>query len=309
MTQGPEANFNCAACGKKFRWKPEIAGRKAKCTCGNVIDVPATLDAPPPDDLYDLAPSDEPPKRKSNPTPAQGVSVQSTAAPVATAQPTAMLGYASNKSKSRFDENYGSGGVTGNPFRDLYLPIALILVGTLVTVLEMMYFSGRKLGFTFAVPYVALYLVINLAILFAACLLAVKIMDMGFGPLGQGILKLSAISIAPAALAAIITYLLHDPFGMVGASISLGLYWGLFYYFFDLDGQEIMILTAIIWLFRTWGSFFIAALLLNMVIGHGTHFKSNSSRSNGGTTTRMVSPGGANQTNDDDDNEDAAPEN
>lgn len=37
-----ESKFNCSACGKEYRWKPELAGKKAKCKCGGVIAVPAT---------------------------------------------------------------------------------------------------------------------------------------------------------------------------------------------------------------------------------------------------------------------------
>ena len=36
-----EPKFNCSTCGKEYRWKPELAGKKAKCKCGNVIAVPA----------------------------------------------------------------------------------------------------------------------------------------------------------------------------------------------------------------------------------------------------------------------------
>ena len=35
-----EPKFNCSTCGKEYRWKPELAGKKAKCKCGNVIAVP-----------------------------------------------------------------------------------------------------------------------------------------------------------------------------------------------------------------------------------------------------------------------------
>ena len=40
-----EPKFNCSACGKEYRWKPELAGKKAKCKCGGVIAVPATAPA------------------------------------------------------------------------------------------------------------------------------------------------------------------------------------------------------------------------------------------------------------------------
>jgi hypothetical protein len=36
------AKFACPACGKEYAWKPELAGRKAKCKCGEPISVPAT---------------------------------------------------------------------------------------------------------------------------------------------------------------------------------------------------------------------------------------------------------------------------
>ena len=36
-----DPKFNCSTCGKEYRWKPELAGKKAKCKCGNVIAVPS----------------------------------------------------------------------------------------------------------------------------------------------------------------------------------------------------------------------------------------------------------------------------
>jgi hypothetical protein len=44
MSAVEEVGFSCAACGKQYRWKPEIAGKKVKCKCGNPLAVPA---APP----------------------------------------------------------------------------------------------------------------------------------------------------------------------------------------------------------------------------------------------------------------------
>ena len=37
---GPK--FKWAACGREFRWKPELAGKKAKCKCGAAVTVPST---------------------------------------------------------------------------------------------------------------------------------------------------------------------------------------------------------------------------------------------------------------------------
>lgn len=48
--------IHCPSCGKDYRFKPELAGRKVKCKCGQVIALPT--EAPATDDggLYDLAP-------------------------------------------------------------------------------------------------------------------------------------------------------------------------------------------------------------------------------------------------------------
>jgi hypothetical protein len=41
------ARFSCSACGREYPWKPELAGRSAKCKCGQVLHVPATAPAEP----------------------------------------------------------------------------------------------------------------------------------------------------------------------------------------------------------------------------------------------------------------------
>jgi hypothetical protein len=46
MSAVEEVGFSCAACGKQYRWKPEIAGKKVKCKCGNPLSVPATPPTP-----------------------------------------------------------------------------------------------------------------------------------------------------------------------------------------------------------------------------------------------------------------------
>jgi hypothetical protein len=35
------ATFSCDACGKQYPWKPELAGKKAKCKCGALLNIPA----------------------------------------------------------------------------------------------------------------------------------------------------------------------------------------------------------------------------------------------------------------------------
>ena len=51
-----DPKFICPACGKQYRWKPELAGRSAKCACGGKLVVPAE----PPGANNTLAPTPSP---------------------------------------------------------------------------------------------------------------------------------------------------------------------------------------------------------------------------------------------------------
>lgn len=66
--------FACESCGKQYPLKPEYAGRKVKCKCGQVLTVPA--DAEVDDGTYDIAepaaPAPQPPKPKPAANPAPG---------------------------------------------------------------------------------------------------------------------------------------------------------------------------------------------------------------------------------------------
>ena len=41
MSSSDGPRFSCPSCGKNYRWKPEFAGRSAKCACGAKLVVPA----------------------------------------------------------------------------------------------------------------------------------------------------------------------------------------------------------------------------------------------------------------------------
>jgi hypothetical protein len=42
MPDTEKVKFPCGECGREFTWKPEIAGRKARCKCGATLTVPKT---------------------------------------------------------------------------------------------------------------------------------------------------------------------------------------------------------------------------------------------------------------------------
>jgi hypothetical protein len=55
MASTQVAKFTCSACGRQYPWKAEIAGRNAKCKCGQALIVPATPDPEPDPDIIDFA--------------------------------------------------------------------------------------------------------------------------------------------------------------------------------------------------------------------------------------------------------------
>ena len=100
MGEGSDAKFPCAACGREFKWKPELAGKKAKCKCGAVVAVPRERPEAEPlpldDDAFDLADVPEPitPKRQATVAPAPPMAApQQIACPMCNnpAPPTAVL--------------------------------------------------------------------------------------------------------------------------------------------------------------------------------------------------------------------------
>src|SRR5436309_15866076 len=49
MSTSNAATFACESCGKSYRWRPDFAGKKLKCGCGNVMAVtspPTVADVP-----------------------------------------------------------------------------------------------------------------------------------------------------------------------------------------------------------------------------------------------------------------------
>ena len=76
------ATFACDSCGKQYPWKPELAGKKAKCKCGALISIPAQAPraARTPVAVAATAPVDESqgyrcPACKSELTPGQAICV------------------------------------------------------------------------------------------------------------------------------------------------------------------------------------------------------------------------------------------
>ncbi|MCC6421894.1 MAG: hypothetical protein IT447_00265 [Phycisphaerales bacterium] len=287
MSESQAPQFQCVGCNKTYRWKPELAGKKAKCKCGQVMEVPAEPPMPPEEEgLYDLVdePQPRPQVQGSVMAPSPASNQPSPVAPAATMSATPASGrigspvlpYASVARPRPVDED-SVGEERGKHF---YLPIALIVVGTALALFVNMRFY--EISLAGATLVVGIKLLIDLVLIFLGCLIAIKLMDISLGSPGEALLKICAIAIAPGALGGLIELWVGPAAGMLVGFLMLGIYFILFKVFFDLDGSEMMILTVIIWLIRTWVGYFLAGVLL---LGLMTALGASSSGGSGGSGT------------------------
>lgn len=270
-----ETTFTCGGCSKSYKWKPELAGKKVRCKCGQVIEVPQA--APAEDaDLYDLAPDptpakppkpsnlsnpadpSNPPRVVSQPVPGAAAAAAPAAPILAYHRPSPVAAATSGPRRAANDELLNQ---IGSPVRDLYVPIALAILGVVLTYIHYMVMENES--FTVASVYVFGTTVINLVFIFLGLLAAVKWMDLGLGPIGTAAIKIVGIAIFPGSVS-----LLLGNFSLGGGAFyfsltaSLLITYGLLSAFFDMDLGEAMMATSLIWVIQTFvGSMLFVALM------------------------------------------------
>jgi hypothetical protein len=195
-----------------------------------------------------------------------GLRVEQTSIPIAGKSGSAgVLGYQRSapaaKSSARGSGRAGDNNI-GEPFKDLYLPIGLFVLGVLFTCLEARFsLHIRDVGVVLA--YAGIMTAINLVLVFTGIMIATKLMDLGLGPVGPALIKIAAISVLPGAVANLIGAAIPIGGGYIGWFISLLIIYGMFMGLLELDFQETMICTAIIWVIRTWAGYALVILILS----------------------------------------------
>jgi DNA-directed RNA polymerase subunit RPC12/RpoP len=152
-------------------------------------------------------------------------------------------------------------------FVQAWLPLILILVGLGVRLIEQLNFAANPTeGIISALIVIGAELIINVPMLLVGMIIAVKALDVSFGPLGQALYKMVAVIIGPTALAAIMAYLIGGIMGsFVGWFISFGAYWTLLSVFFDLEGMEALRLIIILWVLDILMTFIILGVILSLI--------------------------------------------
>jgi hypothetical protein len=273
MTDGSAPTFACPHCGKRRAWKPEYSAKRVRCTCGGLFVVPANADSAGEQDEYDIAPDPAvPPARRPvataapQPTPTKPVVAYRSAPSKAVARPN----------RVELDDPW-----EGDKFRNLYFPAGLVIGASLFNIVVSAYFlKNASLGLRDASIKMGLSLVIEIPVMLLACVLAVKLLDAAFGPVGPAILKLSSIALAPDALQWLLiliglwiggsgglsSLIVGGVLGaLLGWVLSLVLYFWLFTYYFDMTVGEAYRLIILIWLIRMIGVAFLRHFLGGMV--------------------------------------------
>lgn len=152
-------------------------------------------------------------------------------------------------------------------FVDLWLPLILIVVGLVVRFLQQLSFTDDPtIGVVSAATTIGLELAIKIPMLLLAMILAVKLLDVAFGPLGAALYKMIAVIIGPTAIGAIIAHLIGGLMGdFVGAFAAFAVYWTLLSVLFDLDGIESLYLIGILWVLNYAATFVLLALASGLI--------------------------------------------
>jgi hypothetical protein len=240
--------FQCDNCQRRFRWKAELAGRKVKCPCGQILTTPPC--APADEPLYDLVDTSE---NSADPIPnAQPSSANPTAHP---------LSYRSAPNVASPDHNLP------DKVRDVQAPLALLTAGIFIQCVSALLESRHGIVPTSAfaaLAWVGLELMLNTIVMVPAVFIAARFRAIDFGRFPTALLKLAAIAIAPGAFGTFIYFFIQVvPFsGLIAAALTFVFYFTLIGFLFDLDQSDTWYCVCVIF-------------ILNLAIYFASHFLLN----------------------------------
>ena len=183
MSQIIDGKFQCDACARSFAWKPELAGKRAKCKCGQTIVVPQAEQEPEPaDDLYDFAESSAPPPPKAM------------VAPPVVSQPTNPIAYRSAPTADdRRRDRFSADNMMHAP-RDVYVPSALLIIAFVgLIVWTSVSLGGGPVMVAIISAIFSVITVIKMIVLIGLAMLIAPHFGISFGTFWTGVLKFAAI--------------------------------------------------------------------------------------------------------------------
>ena len=143
--------------------------------------------------------------------------------------------------------------VQPSKFIDIYLPLILLAIGLVVAVVQQFHFSGvDSRSLVQACIVVTAEIVLTVPLLLVGLYFAAWALGVSYGPLGIGLLKLTAIAVGPDAIGDIIGSIAGG--GLTGwfvsAFVALIAYWILLSKLFDLDSGEAFETIILVWVVK-----------------------------------------------------------
>jgi hypothetical protein len=181
--------FACDSCGKQFKWKPQLAGKQARCACGALIAVPQEDDV-----LLDLLePVPAPVPVPVHPQAAAGAAPAPSVPRAGRALTGRALEYQSTRTSERI--SYDDDKLMDTP-RDLYVPVALLGIAFIGLIGWAMGGHGAgTTGAAFAASYYSLVTVIKTVVLTGLALILAPRLGISFGMFWTAVLKFAAMLI------------------------------------------------------------------------------------------------------------------
>jgi hypothetical protein len=242
---------SCPECHKRYPWRDGLEGKKVKCKCGHVFEAALDLEGAFPDfddRTYDIAEDYVAPSEPiaAVATTAAGHAVGS----MADAYPqrhSKVLTYAHASPAEAAELRERSA------LREFYLPCAILFVGIACYVAQIVLKSGAATGTGMLIGAAALGMVLNVFLTLVAVGVSSKLMSIDFGPIPELVLKVTATAVLGGSVGAL-TVSIFPKDDMNGPIIALHvvviLYWVLFYSFFEMDLQEVLMTVAIVTAFH-----------------------------------------------------------
>lgn len=237
-----QGKFSCGNCGKSYRWKPELAGKKVKCKCGQIMAAPAEppVAAEPEvdlDGLYELAAEEKKATKRQREEPVGfrcpachsdlaigavmctgcGFNLK-TGSRGGAAKPTAVMfpaaagaGAAASNAVPNAMVGYGTRSTGAAEMETDYLgdnPLKELGVptGLLLAGVGVLVFETMSAGgsFAHALPAIGLNLIINLVFSFIGMFMVMRLFEVSFGAPGPAVIKAAACCVLPPAIAGVL---------------------------------------------------------------------------------------------------------
>ena len=277
--------FFCGGCQHPMTWKKEFAGRRIKCKqCGHAMVIPAQPARPEPepsdDDLYAL--SDLASEARAATANLPPTLVEAVAAPVAAKKPSRSgIPLAYQRGPTPDDARRAAANLQIDPSRDLYVPIGLLLVGSVLYIgFYAIHYNLGGIAIISTSIGLTIMTVLETAVLFGFALAIAGPLGVSFGGIGTAILKLAAIAVFCDGLTTwadglFAKYAGHMAsgglmsFGVIGFPIAMGVYWTLLIYLFSMDPGDSWLVVVILAVFSRILRIVLLLLLLRIILSFG----------------------------------------